>query len=152
MASITKNAKFFWLGAAFIFFILDRLIKNFILYKLSSGEVYFFSGDIPIFIKLFENRDIAFGIPFPFGLVIVFSSIIIFILLYILVKNFYKKNYFFNAGLIFIILGAASNLWDRIKLGYVIDYVHIYILPIFNLADILIVTGVLFLLKYAKKN
>jgi signal peptidase II len=40
-------------------------------------------------------------------------------------------------------VGALSNLLDRAILGYVVDYVNIFFWPIFNLADCLIVAGVL---------
>ncbi len=39
--------------------------------------------------------------------------------------------------------GALGNLIDRLRLGYVVDYLHIRGLPIFNIADIAIVGGVL---------
>lgn len=38
--------------------------------------------------------------------------------------------------------GAFGNLIDRIKTGYVVDYLDFRVWPIFNSADIAIVTGV----------
>ncbi|MBN2471353.1 MAG: signal peptidase II [Anaerolineae bacterium] len=38
--------------------------------------------------------------------------------------------------------GALGNLLDRIRLGYVVDFLHVHGLPIFNVADIGIVGGV----------
>ena len=48
-------------------------------------------------------------------------------------------------GLILIIAGSLSNIYDRLKRGYVVDYIHID-LPfikevIFNLADVYIFVG-----------
>lgn len=40
-----------------------------------------------------------------------------------------------------VIGGGLGNLIDRIKNGYVVDYLDIQIIPIFNLADICICVG-----------
>jgi signal peptidase II len=41
--------------------------------------------------------------------------------------------------------GALGNLIDRIRLGYVVDFIDIGAWPIFNLADSCIVTGIVML-------
>lgn len=46
---------------------------------------------------------------------------------------------------IMVILGAASNIVDRTLFGFVIDYFYLWIFPVFNVADILILSGVLLL-------
>jgi len=45
-------------------------------------------------------------------------------------------------GAALIIGGALGNLTDRIRLGYVVDFLDIRFWPVFNLADVAIVTGV----------
>ena len=42
--------------------------------------------------------------------------------------------------------GAASNLFDRLRAGFVTDFLHIHHWPIFNLADVCVVAGVALLL------
>ncbi len=37
--------------------------------------------------------------------------------------------------------GAAGNLIDRVRLGYVVDYLDVQVWPVFNLADVAIVLG-----------
>lgn len=44
--------------------------------------------------------------------------------------------------------GAVSNLLDRLRHGYVVDYVEVGTLPVFNLADTAIICGVLILAYY----
>lgn len=41
--------------------------------------------------------------------------------------------------------GAVSNLIDRLRFGYVIDYIDLKGLPVFNLADLFIVLGAILL-------
>ena len=42
--------------------------------------------------------------------------------------------------------GAIGNLIDRIRLGYVIDFLDFRIWPVFNIADMAIVIGALLLI------
>jgi signal peptidase II len=41
-----------------------------------------------------------------------------------------------------MVAGAVGNLFDRIKTGLVVDFLDFRIWPVFNLADIAIVLGV----------
>ena len=38
--------------------------------------------------------------------------------------------------------GALANVADRLRLGYVVDYLDVHVWPVFNLADAVIVAGV----------
>ena len=51
-------------------------------------------------------------------------------------------------GLVFGLLlgGALGNLIDRIRFGYVIDFLDFRVWPVFNIADMAIVVGVCFLI------
>lgn len=46
-------------------------------------------------------------------------------------------------GLVFLASGSVGNLIDRLVRGAVVDFVDLGFWPVFNLADVLIVTGVL---------
>jgi signal peptidase II len=49
-------------------------------------------------------------------------------------------------GLVILAAGTFGNLIDRMAVGYVTDFVNIGIIPVFNIADILINVGVFGLL------
>lgn len=70
-------------------------------------------------------------------------------------QQLHKKNST-KCKLSFILLlaGAVSNVWDRLKNGKVTDYIFIKgkNLPVFNLADLSILMGVLGLLTTDNKN
>lgn len=69
-------------------------------------------------------------------------------------KKTERRNFLLSAGLLFIIFGGASNLFDRIFFGYVIDWIRVFFLPIsiFNIADIMIVLGLFFIVIYIFKS
>jgi signal peptidase II len=46
-----------------------------------------------------------------------------------------------GAGIALMAGGAAANLLDRVRLGYVIDYLDLHVWPVFNAADTAIVVG-----------
>ncbi|MFA5527867.1 MAG: signal peptidase II [Peptostreptococcales bacterium] len=47
-----------------------------------------------------------------------------------------------------ILAGAIGNLIDRIRLGYVVDFLDFRVFPIFNVADICVVCGSILLIFY----
>jgi signal peptidase II len=46
-----------------------------------------------------------------------------------------------KAALALIVGGGLGNLIDRVMNGYVIDFINIYILPVFNVADMSVCAG-----------
>lgn len=110
-----------------VFLIVDRLTKHF--FKR------FFSATV--------NQGISFGLFPSLALVMVLISI------FGLVFFSPKKNSFFWW---MILLGGLSNLADRLIFGGVIDFINLPGIPSFNLADIIIVTGAIFLLVDLVRN
>ncbi len=95
-----------------------------------------------------ENTGIAFGIPFG-GLGQIIMSILILIILAIYAireLDFNKVSVKIFSAL--ILGGALGNLYDRIFLGAVRDFIGIGPWPLFNIADMAITVGVLMLAFY----
>jgi len=82
------------------------------------------------------------------GLFVAISSIAVIIIFYILIRYYKQNNMMFSYSLSLIVAGAMGNLTDRIRLGYVIDFFDFRIWPVFNIADVSIVTGTLLLGLY----
>ncbi len=133
----------------FILFLSDITSKYFILNKLQNNGVYLFK-----FIKLdfYKNYGIAFGININQNIIIALSLIIIIILITYLQKYFKKKLYIFSLSIGLISIGAISNLADRIINGYVIDFISIWLFPVFNLSDLYILIGVIGIIFLYKKT
>lgn len=143
-----KMAAFY--SAVIFLFIIDRLIKflavnNFFTPPLNILGNFFKLNFIP-------NYYISFSLPVG-GLVIsVLVFIIIIGLLFTLINFYKKKDYKYVLLLIVIILGAISNLADRIKYGFVIDYFDLKYFTVFNVADIMIVFGIISIFFVIKKQ
>lgn len=150
---IKKRFIVFFNALIVILVLVDRLIKYLSMYKLPAEGVYFIYKPIPVFIKFFKNPFIAFSIPVPLFVIILLSMAILLFILFFLVKNYQTNHWLANFSLLLIAGGAISNFIDRIVFNFVIDYMHISVLPVFNLADIMIMLGVIiFLIKNNKED
>lgn len=89
-----------------------------------------------------ENVGMAFGMLKNQRLFFIIStSIIALVILYFIFKS-YKKNLLISICLSLIFGGAIGNLIDRIRLGYVVDFIHFrFFPPVFNIADSAVVVG-----------
>ena len=135
---------------AVFFIIFDRFFKI-------LAQTFFIDNKIEIINNFFKfnfakNYFIAFSIPISGYILNVLIVIIIFLLLIILVKYIQKTQYVNSAYLFMLILGASSNLFDRLRYGYVIDYFDLQYFTIFNLADCIIIIGAVGLLKALSTN
>jgi len=124
-----------------VLFILDRLTKV----AAVKGHVAFFSprGDHP-FGGVFINDALAFSISAPSIIIVVLVLFVIGLLINVWIKQHKKKS-----GLIWplglIIIGAISNLLDRILYNGVIDWLPLLNLSIINLSDIYISIGTIWI-------
>lgn len=139
-----NNKKMITVYLVTVFFVVfDRFFKDAALGGLFDPPV-FLIGNIFSF-GFVKNYYIAFSIPLSGWLL---NGIIILITLGLVVYWLYsliikKRDYGSSAYLFLIIAGAFSNLADRLRLGYVIDYFDLKYFTVFNLADMMIVGGVI---------
>ena len=123
---------------------IDQISKFFInLYisKLLNKDLLLFTID---FVK---NYGAAFNLFSGSRLFLSFVSIISSIILfYLIFRN--KSKVIDKYALSFILAGSIGNGIDRIFKGYVIDFIKIKFIdfPVFNIADIAINVGVIFLI------
>ena len=57
-----------------------------------------------------------------------------------------SSGYDIEIALVSVMAGAISNLADRLRFGYVVDFLDFRIWPVFNIADTAITVGTLWLL------
>lgn len=125
-----------WYALAVEFFILDRVLKHYAL-KLGAAEQHGWFE-----FSLFKNTGIAFSLPVPPTAYWPLACIILAVLVYAYARNV-RKNYV-RAGMLFcVLLGAFSNLLDRATLGWTTDYLIFFKWSAINIADIMIVLGLI---------
>lgn len=120
---------------------LDQFSKYLTLTRLKPiGDFNVISGFLEF--TYVENFGIAFGMFQNKTLFfIICIAIIAAILLYFIFKM--RKQYvFYTICLSLIFGGAIGNLIDRIRLGFVVDFIHFsFFPPVFNIADSGVVVG-----------
>jgi len=129
-----------------ILFLVDRLTKWLAL-KIPEGGIFFISKKI-IGLSLYKNQNIVFNLEIHQTLLYIFIFVILAILIWFLIRNYQNKNIFFIFSISLIIVGALSNLIDRLFFGYVIDFLSFFNYSIFNLSDVYIVVGVGFIFAW----
>lgn len=128
--------------SAVVIFILDRLVKYWAMNRLPEEGIFIFEKFGGVGLQFSKNPGIAFGIPLPQVLVYLLFIFCFLALMYLIIQSYKKKNQVLFLTLSIILLGALSNLIDRMVYGYVVDYINILIWPVFNIADVMIVGGV----------
>lgn len=124
-----------------IFFVLDRYLKSLAL-KLAPGESINLISDLFSF-SFSKNPYIAFSLPIGPNVITPLVIIIIISLIMAIVWLIYKQKRLSlqTIFLIIILLGAVSNAIDRLQYTYVIDYLRLKNLSVFNIADAMISLG-----------
>ena len=126
--------------------VFDRFAKT-LFYSNFPDRTWHVLGDILKF-RLATNDYIAFSLPISgMGLEILIGIILV-LLIIILVKLYKSKQAGLFVLFLMIFFGAVSNFYDRLLLGYVIDYIDLKWFTVFNIADAMIVIpGLLLIFK-----
>jgi signal peptidase II len=135
--------KYFFILSLLCLFILDRLTKLICL-KVLPVDGFFF---LPNFgFKLYFNPNLALSISATNSFAIILSLIAILLLVFF-GYQYTKKQPVGQFALLLMLIGAYSNLLDRLRFGWIIDWLDFSWFPAFNLADVYIFIGALLLLK-----
>ncbi len=128
----------------------DQIIKLAALGSLKAvGTVEIFKNILSF--TYVENRGAAFGILQNHRWLFILFTVaaIVAIIVYTAKTKPQSKVYMWSASL--IVAGGIGNLIDRIFRGYVVDMIEVTFInyPVFNFADICVVTGAILLCIYA---
>jgi signal peptidase II len=135
---------------AAVVFSLDQVSKALVAENLTHGQPW---SPVPQLERLFSftyitNAGAAFGL-FPdqtILFILIAFAVIGMIIVYYRYLPMDGALMRFSLGL--QLGGALGNLLDRLRMGYVIDFLDFKFWPIFNLADSAIVVGVAILACY----
>jgi signal peptidase II len=132
-----------WLGLAAIALAAvaaDQLTKHVVTANLQLDQATHVVG--PFWIHHVQNSGIAFGLfASATSIVIVATGIAVAWMLVYFARSG-SRHPVLPVALGLVIGGSASNLLDRVRLGYVTDFLDFRYWPAFNLADSFIVVGV----------
>lgn len=137
-----------WLFAAVVF-TADQVTKVLVARELDLWERWQPFAGVPL-LSLFRithvsNTGAAFGILPDRGLFFVIVAIVVSAAIAIYYRRLPGHQWWLFLSLGLQLGGALGNLVDRLRLGYVVDFVEVGIWPVFNVADSAIVTGVVIL-------
>lgn len=135
-----------WFAAAFLLVLLDQYTKFLVVAYLKGREpLVIWKGVFELLYS--ENRGAAFGL--MQGRQLFFFLVAVFVLLvaaFAMVRMPSWKNSRYHGMKICAIMitaGAVGNMIDRMRLGYVVDFLYVRLIdfPIFNVADIYVTTA-----------
>lgn len=135
-----------WLSVAMLVAVADQLTKLWVLSALKDGESVYVTGFFNL--VLAYNRGAAFSFladqdGWQRLFFIAIAAVAAIVIVYLLRKH--ARETLFCWGLALILGGALGNLWDRVLLGHVVDFLLFHwqgrAFPAFNLADSAITLG-----------
>jgi signal peptidase II len=127
-------------GTALAVIALDHLTKWLVVQHLPVDSQLFPSS--PVSITHVHNRGAAFGLFPQFQWLYLAAAIVVGV--YILIAGHRFGTTGIRQMLLGLILGGAvSNGVDRLVQGYVVDFIDLHRWPVFNVADMSIVIGIL---------
>ncbi len=130
-----------YLYITIIIAFLDQLVK----WVVQAGMTPYQSIDLwngLVSITYARNTGAAFNILQSHPVLLAIIATIVFVLVWLNRRLLLDYPRIFQAGVAVALGGALGNFIDRVRQGYIVDYVDFHIWPIFNLADVAIVCGV----------
>lgn len=128
---------------------LDQITKYFAVVHLTNVRTHPLIEDV-FHLTYVENPGAGFGIFADYTwLLSALSAVVALVLMgYVLVKK--PKNAWLMTALTFLCGGAIGNLIDRVRLGYVVDFLDFTLIdfPVFNVADCFVTVGAVLLAVY----
>jgi signal peptidase II len=143
---------FKWLWVSALVIALDQLSKLWATSALDYAEPL---AVVPMFnLTLMHNTGAAFSFLSSAGgwqrWFFAVVAIIISTVLLVWLKRLHPGQRWLAVALTLVLGGALGNVWDRLYLGYVIDFIDVYYQqwhwPAFNVADSAIFVGAVMLL------
>jgi len=148
---INIKTKLYFISLSIFIVLIDQFTK----YLMFYNKKLFINKDFILFkLDFIKNYGAAFNI---FSGSRIFLSLISILFSILLIYLIFRKNTLNSIDLYsysFILGGTIGNGIDRIYKGFVVDFINLNIInfPVFNIADISINIGFIFLLYNIFKN
>jgi signal peptidase II len=129
------------LSGAFLLFLVDRASKWLALHVLPPEGLFIIPKTVGLTLE--RNQGIAYSLPLSGPALVTVVSLVIIVLITLCLRAYHRREWLVVWGYSLIIVGAFSNLLDRLHYGYVVDMIALTGWPVFNIADALILAGVI---------
>ncbi len=127
------------ISLALVVLVLDQLTKWVAQSYLTTGETLPVLGNV-VRLALVHNPGGAFGLFAGYSTILLgLSSAVTVAVGWLLLKG--RPRWAPRTGMALLWAGTAGNLIDRVRWGYILDFVQVPFWPVFNVADSAIVIG-----------
>ncbi|WP_047267856.1 signal peptidase II [Marinitoga sp. 1197] len=136
-----------------IILIIDQISKR-LAQDFLKGKTIHIIGDF-LTLSYVTNTGIAFGIFRGYAFLHGILATFVVTFIYIYRKKHLEKNksMLFDISITFIIGGALGNIYDRVRIGYVVDMFNVKYFSVFNVADSFVtIGGVLLAIYYWRRS
>ena len=133
------TSRVFPLAALIIVLVADQYSKSLISSLLYIGESVPEHGFFRM--TYVTNTGSAFGMFVDHTSILIFASMIGILILVVFYWSQPFGGRILHVSIGLQLGGATGNLVDRVRLGYVVDFIDVGLWPVFNLADSAIVIG-----------
>ena len=129
------------LAAALLVFVVDQATKTLALEYFGRRPKDIIDGVLSLDVSFNSGGVFGIGQGIP-GLFLVATAIVI-VLILVWVRNLEERSWAIPLGM--VLGGGIGNVTDRLVRGFdgrVVDFIDLHVWPVFNVADMGIVTGV----------
>jgi len=139
-----------WLWVAFVVVLADQATKLLAMEHLRDGAIALAPS---LNLSLAFNTGAAFSLLADAGgwqnLFFVVVALVVSVVIFMMMRRLGASDKQVAAALMLVLGGAIGNVIDRVRLGYVIDFIDVYYRhwhwPTFNVADSAITVGAILL-------
>lgn len=136
---------------ALLIFVLDQLSKYWVSTQLAIGQAWMPLAALEPFVVVrhVRNSGAAFGMfPAAGNIFLLIAVVVVVGITRYYYARVHTASLWVRLSLGLMLGGALGNMLDRIRFGYVVDFIDLGWWPVFNVADSCIVIGVIMLAIY----
>ena len=139
---------------ALLVLVADQISKYLVFSNLNPGQSWNPIESLTPWVSItyVTNTGAAFGLFQDWGSLFVVIAVIVVAAIIFYYRQLPEGQWWIKVSLGLQLGGSVGNLLDRLRMGYVIDFIDFKIWPVSNLADGAIVLGVAILAYYLLRD
>lgn len=130
----------FMVGVGALVGLVDQCTKTLAVLHLGDGMPHTLVNHV-VSLTLYYNQGTAMGLIPLHGTPLAVVAVIFVLAVLVWGQGYARASRPVAWGLALLLGGAVGNLLDRVRLGYVVDFIDFHFWPVFNIADCAVVVG-----------